>query len=389
MPIAAVSTPTPTISDSVLPRNSAAAPWPSDAARCSRSDERRSRSPTASAPAPPPQSPPPPATSQSSQASCARPGLRRCEYLTVLLGHHPGPVTGKRFPCPEKRRIVASDNNDTQKQAKSTPMRIVYHLGAHCTDEERLLQMPAEEPRHCLPRRASSCPGQNAIATCCAIRRSTLQGPAPPRRDTQALVLDQIMEEDLADRLILSWDSFLSLPQWALARRALPCRRRTGARLFADLPRDRGRIPSGHPQPGHLPARPSAKSSAAKAMTTSSRRHDPEESALVRCGRRASSHVNPDVPLTIWCDEDTPLIWPEVLRAVAGHAPRSVLEDDRRSSGQHHVGRRAEADARLSRQPPARNDAAAPQDRLGLPRQVRPARTASRWKSICRAGPKI
>ena len=30
---------------------------------------------------------------------------------------------------------------------------------------------------------------------------------------------------------------------------------------------------------------------------------------------------NPGVPLTVWCDEDTPLIWPEVLQAVSGHAP--------------------------------------------------------------------
>ncbi|ESW59827.1 MAG: hypothetical protein Q27BPR15_15220, partial [Rhodobacter sp. CACIA14H1] len=34
-----------------------------------------------------------------------------------------------------------------------------------------------------------------------------------------------------------------------------------------------------------------------------------------------------DANLTIWCDEDTPLIWPEVLRAVSGHALGTVLED--------------------------------------------------------------
>ena len=37
--------------------------------------------------------------------------------------------------------------------------------------------------------------------------------------------------------------------------------------------------------------------------------------------------LNPGVPLTIWCDEDTPLIWPEVLQAVSGHAPDTVLEN--------------------------------------------------------------
>ena len=34
--------------------------------------------------------------------------------------------------------------------------------------------------------------------------------------DTQALVLEQIMDEALADRLILSWDCFLAFPQWVI-----------------------------------------------------------------------------------------------------------------------------------------------------------------------------
>jgi hypothetical protein len=33
------------------------------------------------------------------------------------------------------------------------------------------------------------------------------------------------------------------------------------------------------------------------------------------------------VPLTVWCDEETPLIWPEVLAAVSGHAPGTALVD--------------------------------------------------------------
>ena len=37
---------------------------------------------------------------------------------------------------------------------------------------------------------------------------------------------------------------------------------------------------------------------------------------------------NPGVPLTIWCDEDTPLVWPEVLRAVSGLPEDAVLEGE-------------------------------------------------------------
>lgn len=36
----------------------------------------------------------------------------------------------------------------------------------------------------------------------------------------------------------------------------------------------------------------------------------------------------PDLPMTIWCDEDTPLIWPGVLRGVAGCTPDTELEGE-------------------------------------------------------------
>ena len=35
----------------------------------------------------------------------------------------------------------------------------------------------------------------------------------------------------------------------------------------------------------------------------------------------------PDVPLTVWCNEDLPLVWPDVLRAVAGVGTELAGED--------------------------------------------------------------
>ena len=34
----------------------------------------------------------------------------------------------------------------------------------------------------------------------------------------------------------------------------------------------------------------------------------------------------PGVAITVWCNEDTPLIWTELLRALAGHDPQTELE---------------------------------------------------------------
>ena len=40
---------------------------------------------------------------------------------------------------------------------------------------------------------------------------------------------------------------------------------------------------------------------------------------------------NPSAPLTVWCHEDAPLIWPQILRAVAGANPAQAL------SGSHEL----------------------------------------------------
>ena len=36
----------------------------------------------------------------------------------------------------------------------------------------------------------------------------------------------------------------------------------------------------------------------------------------------AIRETNPDCPLTVWCNEDTPLIWPQVIQEVSGHDPQ-------------------------------------------------------------------
>ena len=37
---------------------------------------------------------------------------------------------------------------------------------------------------------------------------------------------------------------------------------------------------------------------------------------------------NPGSPITVWCNEDTPLLWSEILREISGHDPLTRLTDD-------------------------------------------------------------
>ncbi|PJF08103.1 hypothetical protein [Pseudorhodobacter sp. MZDSW-24AT] len=202
-------------------------------------------------------------------------------------------------------------------------MRIVYHLGAHCTDDERLLRCLLKN-RQVLGAQGIVVPGPARYRSLLRDTAITLKGQAA-NRDTQALVLEQIMEEDGAERLVLSWDNFLSFPQWVLKDRLYPAaaeRVRAFTQIFPEIDAE-----------FHLAIRNPASflpDLFAKQRDKSFEQFmdgiDPQDLHWSEVVEDVLKN-NPGVPLTVWCDEDTPLIWPEVLRVVSGHAEGTVLED--------------------------------------------------------------
>jgi hypothetical protein len=201
-------------------------------------------------------------------------------------------------------------------------MRIVYHLGAHCTDEERLIR--------CLLKNRGGLAPQGIIVPAPSRYRNLLRDTAIQLKgsaastETQALVLEQIMAEDAAERLILGWENFLSFPKWALQGTLYPAagdRVRAFTQIFPDIEAEfflALRNPATF-LPALLAKDPSIDYTAFMAGA------DP---LLIRWSDtiRRIQEANPDARLTVWCDEDTPLIWPEVLQAVSGHAPHTVLD---------------------------------------------------------------
>ena len=206
-------------------------------------------------------------------------------------------------------------------------MRIVYHLGAHCTDDERLLR--------CLLKNRGVLAGQGIIVPGPTRYRALLRETAvalkgqPASLDTQALVLEQIMEVDRAERLILSWDSFLSFAPWAMEDglyRSAGERVRAFSQIF---PRIDAEFCLAIRNPAtFLPALFEKQKNAkggTRDFATFLKNRDPMSVRWSEVVDRILA-LNPEVPLTIWCDEDTPLIWPEVLQAVSGHSPGTALE---------------------------------------------------------------
>lgn len=201
-------------------------------------------------------------------------------------------------------------------------MQIVYHLGAHCTDEERLLRCLLRN-RSALAEQGISVPGPARYRTLLLDTARKLRG-APAARDTQHLVLDQILEGDAPDRLVLSWDNFLGYPKDALGDQLYAGAGKRMAAFRAILP--------DLPHEFHLALRNPATFVPAILDRIAPRGKAPEAlpdprllhwSDVVEALREAV----PDARITVWCDEDTPLLWPEVLRAVSGHAEGTRLED--------------------------------------------------------------
>jgi hypothetical protein len=201
-------------------------------------------------------------------------------------------------------------------------MRMVYHLGAHCTDDERLIR--------CLLKNRGILAPQGIVVPPPSRYRQLLRDTAiqlkgaPASAETQGIVLEQIMSEDAAERLIFSWEHFLSLPNWALTGMIYPA---AGDRVRAFT-----QIFPGVEAEFHMALRNPATFVPALMAKQTLPDHekglagkDPFDFRWSDTVRRMQK-MNPGVDLTVWCDEDTPLIWPEVLQAVSGHTADTMLD---------------------------------------------------------------
>lgn len=229
-------------------------------------------------------------------------------------------------------------------------MRIVYHLGVHCTDEERLIKCLLKN-RGKLAGEGIAVPGPARYRTLIRDTAASLDG-RPASHDTQQMLLDQILEErEGVQRAILSWDNFLAFPPWALRRRFYPSageRMHSMRLIFPDCTAE-----------FHLAIRNPASFLPALLAKQRDRDADSFLAGVDPLDLFWSDMIgdivkaNPGVPVHVWCDEDTPLIWPEVLQSVAGHTERTVLDDtDDLVASLLSIGGMIRLRAHLKRYPP-------------------------------------
>lgn len=204
-------------------------------------------------------------------------------------------------------------------------MQIILHAGAHSTDEGRLLKTlfrnkaAFQERGIALPRPRHY--RQLLSATVKALSKRPV-GP-----DSRMAFLDAIMDQDSneVDRLVLHSENFFCVPKIAFSKgRIYPMAgTRLGylSNLFAE---DELELFIGVRNPAtHLPAMFAA--TPHTQFTEFLDGADPRDiywSDLITSIRQEA----PNVRVTVWCNEDTPLIWGELVREIAGLAANEPIE---------------------------------------------------------------
>lgn len=203
-------------------------------------------------------------------------------------------------------------------------MIIVYHLGAHFTDEDRLLKC-LRANKDVLTNEGVAVPNPDVYRKLLRNMAVQLRGnPASPEQQEE--LLGQMLEGEIPDRLILSWDSFLSLPPWVLKETMYPAagkRVRAFSQIFPGLDAEfclAIRNPATFLPMLYQKVKPDSY----EAFLAGSDIYDLRWSRVIY----DILESNPNAKLTVWCDEDTPLIWPEVLRAVTDMPAEQALLGD-------------------------------------------------------------
>lgn len=195
-------------------------------------------------------------------------------------------------------------------------MQIVFHIGAHCTDTDRLVRSLLRN-REVLAREAVSVPGPGRYRRVLSEALQKLRG-AQASAETQDVLLEAVIDDDQAERMVLSNESFVCMPAKVLENGVLYGRAAKTAWLRNAFP--------GAQVEFALAVRNIASFIPAlyELLDPDMTNADDFLQGVDATQLRWSDYVariqaaNPGCEITVWCDEDSPLIWPEIMREVAG-----------------------------------------------------------------------
>ena len=193
-------------------------------------------------------------------------------------------------------------------------MQIAYHIGAHCTNEERLFKSVLANVDMFL-QNGISVPGPGKYR---ALLRSTIQelaGAAPPIGTREAL-LNEIVESDDVQRIILSNSSFICVPNRIVEHGVFYPQAESKTRALRQLfPQDDLTLffTLRHPASFLQEALTLTKSQNLSEMLGMMHPLEISWADVVRRIKAAAI----DAEVIVWCHEDAPLLWPRIIREMA------------------------------------------------------------------------
>ncbi len=201
-------------------------------------------------------------------------------------------------------------------------MQIAFHIGANCTDEDRLLKSVLRNP-DILLQQGIAVPGPGKYRT---LIRETIQGldGTPPAPDTRDILVDAIVEDDAITRVVLSNDNFIAVPKRIFDHGMFYPQAEMKIRGLHQLfPDDEISLFLGIRNPASFLQETyrRANADALEAYLGLNSPLDLVWSDVIARIKRAA----PNTPLYVWCNEDTPLIWEDLIRLLSGIALNSPL----------------------------------------------------------------
>ena len=204
-------------------------------------------------------------------------------------------------------------------------MQVVIHAGAHMTDEDRLIKCLTAN-RDLLAERGTQVPSVTRYRKLLRdmLHTAANTGLSP---DARSVAHDAIIEDDTADRLILSNQGFFGTPRMAASGGVLysaaDVRMAAFHQIFAG---DEIELCLATRNPASfLPAmfREAPQTSMADYLNGVA-------PTVIRWSELIArlKQAFPDMPITVWCNEDTPLIWGQVVREIAGLDPNTEFEGE-------------------------------------------------------------
>jgi hypothetical protein len=201
-------------------------------------------------------------------------------------------------------------------------MDIAFHIGANCTDEDRLLKTLLKN-NGIFTDHGVKVPGPGKYRR---LIRETIQNlnGAPPAPDTRGILLDAILDDETPRRLVMSNANFICIPNRVFDKGAFYDQTEAKVRALTQLfPEDQIELYLGIRNPAtFLPtAFANSKATTIDAYLKGVHPTQIRWSDVVRRIRYAA----PDCKLTVWCNEDTPLLWAELVRKISGITPSAKI----------------------------------------------------------------